>query len=110
LNKRSHTWKALIQAAVATMPVSFSLADVVARRADFTKHYPENRFVEAKIRQSLQILRDQGLIEFLGHGRYRRLDVEPVFSPLINEDLGLGYSSGAQVARIVIETWAELNR
>lgn len=109
MNKRSHTWKALIQAAVATMPASFSLADVVARRGDFTKHYPENRFVEAKIRQSLQILRDQGLIEFLGHGRYRRLDVEPVFSPLINEDLGRGYSSGAQVARIVIETWAELN-
>jgi len=34
--------------------------------------YPKNNNVRAKIRQQLQVLRDQGIIEFLGHGRYVR--------------------------------------
>ena len=33
--------------------------------------HPQNRFVRPKIRQQLQILRDLGLLEFLGRGRYR---------------------------------------
>jgi type II restriction enzyme len=33
--------------------------------------HPQNRNIEAKIRQQLQMLRDHGLIEFLGNGRYR---------------------------------------
>jgi type II restriction enzyme len=35
--------------------------------------HPENRHVRDKLRQQLQVLRDLGLIEFLGRGRYRRL-------------------------------------
>ena len=33
--------------------------------------YPTNRNVEAKIRQQLQVLRDGGVLTFLGRGRYR---------------------------------------
>ena len=33
--------------------------------------YPLNRNVRAKIRQQLQILRDKGLVRFVGRGRYR---------------------------------------
>ncbi|WP_461207931.1 hypothetical protein [Clostridium sp. DL1XJH146] len=29
--------------------------------------------MKAKIRQQLQILRDNGIIEFLGNGRYKKL-------------------------------------
>ncbi len=34
--------------------------------------YPDNRFPRQKLRQQLQRLRDLGMIEFLGDGRYRR--------------------------------------
>ena len=33
--------------------------------------YPGNNNVRAKIRQQLQVLRDAGLVAFLGGGRYR---------------------------------------
>ena len=49
----------------------FSLADVYARSAELARLHPRNRFVRPKIRQQLQILRDLGLLEFLGRGRYR---------------------------------------
>jgi type II restriction enzyme len=34
--------------------------------------YPSNQHITAKIRQQLQMLRDQGYIEFLSRGRYRK--------------------------------------
>jgi type II restriction enzyme len=33
--------------------------------------HPDNRHVRDKIRQQLQVLRNLGLVEFLGRGRYR---------------------------------------
>ena len=35
--------------------------------------HPENRYVQAKIRQQLQILRDNGVLQFLNGGHYRVL-------------------------------------
>ena len=37
------------------------------------KKHPCNHNVEAKIRQPLQILRNKGVIEFLGNGKYRKI-------------------------------------
>ena len=37
------------------------------------KKYPNNNFIKDKIRQQLQILRDKGIIEFIGRGCYRKL-------------------------------------
>lgn len=52
----------------------FTLQDDVYRFAPRLKAlYPGNYHVEAKIRQQLQLLRDLGLVEFLGAGKYRRL-------------------------------------
>jgi len=34
----------------------------------------ENKNIEAKIRQQLQFLRDKGFIEFLGRGKYRKVN------------------------------------
>lgn len=36
--------------------------------------HPDNQHVEAKIRQQLQVLRDGGVLRFIGHDRYRILD------------------------------------
>lgn len=49
----------------------FSLADIYAREEDFARAFPGNRNLRAKIRQQLQVLRDIGLLDFLGNGEYR---------------------------------------
>ncbi|MBV0912633.1 hypothetical protein KTJ87_09600 [Rhodobacteraceae bacterium ASV31] len=51
----------------------FSISDVYAFEHHLTLLYPENANVRPKIRQQLQVLRDNGHIAFLGGGRYRRL-------------------------------------
>jgi type II restriction enzyme len=48
----------------------FSLEDVYAFEGYLKAKHPENNNVKAKIRQQLQVLRDKGVIEFLGRGRY----------------------------------------
>lgn len=105
----TRTWKAIVQAVVEKQPREFQLADILRHGDEFQAQYPANRFVDAKIRQSLQVLRDQGVLRFLGAGRYERLDAQPVFSPLFDPSLADGYTSRAQVARVLIETWAEMN-
>ena len=49
----------------------FELADVYHFEDRLAELYPDNQYVRAKIRQQLQVLRDEGLIEFLGDGEYR---------------------------------------
>ena len=51
----------------------FALQDVYAFAAHLEKLHPGNRHVPDKIRQQLQVLRDLGLVEFLGRGRYGSL-------------------------------------
>lgn len=35
--------------------------------------YPQNNFIKDKLRQQLQLLRDKGIIEFVGRGQYRKI-------------------------------------
>jgi type II restriction enzyme len=49
----------------------FTLAEVYARGEELQRLHPQNRYVEAKIRQQLQRLRDLGFVEFVGRGNYR---------------------------------------
>ena len=51
--------------------MDFTLADVYERADDLAKLHPKNAHVRDKIRQQLQVLRDLGLLEFLGSGSYR---------------------------------------
>ena len=103
------TWKSLVLDVVRRQGRYFTLSDVLSHSAELASKYPSNRFVAAKIRQSLQVLRDQGVLRFFGGGRYERLDVEPRFSPFFDPEVASTYSSRAQIARVAIETWAELN-
>lgn len=52
--------------------VDFSLEDVYRFEAELRKKHPDNHNIRAKVRQQLQLLRDRGIIEFMGRGRYRR--------------------------------------
>ena len=49
----------------------FLLSDVYAHADALAKLHPANKHVQPKIRQQLQVLRDLGLLEFLGVGFYR---------------------------------------
>lgn len=108
--KRPTTWKTLVRDVIERLPRMFTLRDVEAHRDYFAKHYPDNRFIEAKIRQSLQLLRDQGFIEFVKPGVYQRTAAaQPVFSPIFDPSVAQGLVSKSQIARVTVETWAEQN-
>ena len=49
----------------------FTLAEVYAFENYLGEMHPENNNVRPKIRQQLQVLRDAGVLEFLGRGWYR---------------------------------------
>jgi len=67
-------WKRSVFEALTELEgTEFALADVYRRAPRFAREYPDNENIEARIRQQLQMLRDLGLVMFLGGGRYRKL-------------------------------------
>ncbi len=50
----------------------FSLDEIYSFEKYLQEKHPNNHFVKDKIRQQLQMLRDKGLIEFLGKGKYKK--------------------------------------
>ena len=50
---------------------TFTLSDMYAFEGELAQKYPNNRHIQAKIRQELQILRDYGIIEFVERGKYK---------------------------------------
>jgi hypothetical protein len=71
------TWKAELMDLIAArwrVGQSFSLSQVYELEIELTKLHPKNDHVRDKIRQTLQYLRDEGLISFVdGSGTYLRL-------------------------------------
>jgi len=53
----------------------FELKEVYAHVDELSKKHPENRHIKDKLRQQLQILRDKGMLEFLGNGTYKKAGV-----------------------------------
>lgn len=51
---------------------TFSLQDVYEYKGVLKIRHPNNNNIEAKIRQQLQLLRDEGIILFLGNGQYTK--------------------------------------
>jgi 5-methylcytosine-specific restriction protein B len=54
----------------------FSLADIYALEPEFQTAHPDNHHIREKLRQTLQRLRDQGVIVFVNPGQYRLLGDE----------------------------------
>lgn len=52
---------------------TFTLREIYEYENGLGEKYPENNNIRAKIRQQLQILRDRGIIEFLGNGIYKKI-------------------------------------
>ncbi|PSQ60938.1 MAG: restriction endonuclease [Halobacteriales archaeon SW_9_67_25] len=68
-------WTSAVMDCIDDLPVrpgeTFELADVYGFEDRLADLYPKNDHVRAKIRQQMQVLRDEGLVEFLGNGEYR---------------------------------------
>jgi type II restriction enzyme len=50
----------------------FTLDEVYKFEEKLKTKYPNNNFIKDKIRQQLQLLRDKGIIEFTGRGKYKK--------------------------------------
>jgi type II restriction enzyme len=71
-NPKSRGWLIDVLSVIHSLKSSeFGLQDVYEQRELLSSLHPDNRNVEAKIRQQLQKLRDLGLIAFGERGRYR---------------------------------------
>jgi len=72
----SRGWLADVLACIRELgSEKFTLADVYSFEKRLSALHPKNRNIRPKIRQQLQILRDHGIIKFLGRGRYRTVEV-----------------------------------
>ena len=65
-------WLLAVMRCIEKLPDAFTLAQVYSFEAELRKSFPANSHIKEKIRQQLQILRDQHLIEFMGGGNYRK--------------------------------------
>ena len=70
LEKRGWTLDVL-QVVQSLGKMEFTLADVYAHTHELAKLHPKNAHIPDKIRRQLQVLRDLGLLEFLGSGLSR---------------------------------------
>jgi type II restriction enzyme len=70
IEKRGWTLDVL-QVVQSLRKADFTLADVYAHTDTLARLHPKNTHVRDKIRQQLQVLRDLGLLDFLGSGSYR---------------------------------------
>ncbi len=52
----------------------FELSEVYSFENELAMKHPNNKHVRDKIRQQLQLLRDYGYIEFIGKGKYRKIE------------------------------------
>jgi type II restriction enzyme len=74
LSLNARGWATLTLRIIRSLQTSkFSLDDLYLREPLFSRVYPANRNVRAKIRQQLQVLRDMGYLEFCSRGTYRLL-------------------------------------
>ncbi|HET7258964.1 MAG TPA: DpnI domain-containing protein [Candidatus Acidoferrum sp.] len=71
LNVQKRGWTLdVLQVVQSLNKKEFVLADVYAQADALAKLHPANRHIQPKIRQQLQVLRDLGLVDFLGSGSY----------------------------------------
>lgn len=71
-------WVEDFRAILPRLPAVFTLRDVYLLVPYFEARYPENRFVKEKLRQTLQILGEEGELEFLKPGQYRKIGIDPL--------------------------------
>ncbi|MBN9615450.1 MAG: hypothetical protein J0G35_07735 [Acidobacteriales bacterium] len=72
LSHERRNWAAIMLNLIRKLPEdSFKLSDVYKFEDQLKLIFPGNNNVKPKIRQQLQVLRDAGILTFLGGGKYR---------------------------------------
>ena len=67
----SRTWLIEVMYCIDRLnKATFTLAELYTFEPMLQARYPANENVRAKIRQQLQVLRDEGFVQFLGRGHY----------------------------------------
>lgn len=66
-------WQRLVFEKLNELPQTFYLDQVYQFQHEFEERYPSNKHIPDAVRRELQVLRDRGLIQFLGGGHYKRL-------------------------------------
>jgi hypothetical protein len=102
-------WPVAVSFLIRPLDESFTLPEVYALADPLRLAFPDNKHVEAKIRQSLQVLRDRGRIAFEGGGRYRKLLPDVKRSVRLDFREAAQYASRSQIARVAVEAWAATN-
>ena len=78
LSSYQRSWAGTVLKLLHRLPAKpFVLEDVYGFASELETIYPRNQHVKPKIRQQLQVLRDAGLIRFLGKGKYEFLGKHP---------------------------------
>jgi putative restriction endonuclease len=69
-------WKGDIEKLLDRLPGRFVLQDTYRFVPLLYNLHPENRHIEEKVRQTLQVLRDEGKLRFIGPGEYEQIGRE----------------------------------
>jgi type II restriction enzyme len=67
--------------------MEFTLADMYRFERRLNGMHRRNRNVRPKIRQQLQVLRDRGLLDFVGKGKYRLVARPTVWTQMDSRSL-----------------------
>jgi len=70
----SRGWTSDVLKVVENLTENFSLKDIYKYENYFKQLHPKNKNIRPKIRQQLQILRDNSIVFFLGKGKYKKKD------------------------------------
>lgn len=71
--QRARGWTLDIWHCIDRLDKQFTLKQVYHFVDELQGKHPDNHHIQDKIRQQLQVLRDKGIIEFLGRGYYRKI-------------------------------------
>lgn len=66
-------WLLAVMKCIDKLPEKFTLNQMYEFETQLSIQFPANNHIKDKIRQQLQILRDQNMIEFIGRGLYRKI-------------------------------------
>ncbi|MGB4883090.1 MAG: DpnI domain-containing protein [Neisseria sp.] len=66
-------WLLAIMRCIEKLPEQFTLTQVYAFESQLKLQFPKNQHIKEKIRQQLQMLREQKMIEFIGRGQYQKI-------------------------------------
>lgn len=72
-SQQARGWTLDVWQCIDRLDEQFTLNQVYHFADELKIKYPDNHHIQDKIRQQLQVLRDKGIIEFLGRGNYRKL-------------------------------------